>query len=142
MNSNSNSSSEKTPSECIWCLRLWVPKNAKAKCCSKKCSGEYFRWTRKGNPLERTKAITQTMAQSYLEIEAYLMEIKAKRFMANSIDIWKLIHLYDLAFFNKTSIPHSNDIERSAEEMFLQLALWYKDRRDRGEFIAAGSSAN
>jgi len=82
----------------------------------------------------RTKNSELSKEDVYKQVEFYVLRMKAKKFMADQIDIFKLVDIYDKLWPNKQSIPNMSgyqiDYEKSCMTMFERIARWYKTEKD------------
>jgi hypothetical protein len=75
----------------------------------------------------------------YNDVKNYVLRIKAQNYNCYSIDVWRLIDLYDRVFPSQLNIPHTlyngkgTDMEMSSIVMFEKVARWYVDERDHLE---------
>lgn len=67
----------------------------------------------------------------YLEIEKYVYKIKNQNWQAGFIDIFRLVHYYDLAFPKLQGVPQMNNVENSSNIMFYRLCCWYIDQKQK-----------
>lgn len=122
---------------CEICGTGFVKMRSNKKCCSSQCSvkASYLK-------SRKTKSIRNYIPKVKKEfknkevydiVEEFVLDIQSKRFYADSIDIWKLISIYDLVYPKKITIPSANDIEKSAMIMFYQICIWYRTEKDKIE---------
>jgi hypothetical protein len=85
-------------------------------CVYNKSRARYVRKMRELNGIDKTLLI---------DLESFLMSMKRKRFMANEVDIFKLIDMYDRVFPTGL-IPVSDDPELTFNKMLYKLAIHYR----------------
>ena len=71
--------------------------------------------------------------EDYLEVEKFIYEIKRKAFRADYVDLFRLVHVYDLAFPKLIFIPMMCNIEKSCQTMFYKICCWYIDQKQKRE---------
>lgn len=124
---------------CPICQKTFVAKRVDKVCCSGNCSSS---WTRsKKDGASYTKRAYRRKNKTGIVIEdidtnlfntvkSYIYEMKNKSYYADYIDLYRLVHIYDLVYPKLNQVPYMNDVEKSIEIMFMQLCVWYKNKRD------------
>lgn len=67
----------------------------------------------------------------YKEIEDFIYSIKSNCYWASTVDLFRLVHIYDLAFPKLVRIPCVKNIEVSCELMFWKVCCWYVDQKSK-----------
>ena len=117
---------------CLWCHQEFIPKKRNALNCSNKCSSYYSSW--KSRTLKKYGVLNkreEVSRNQFLEVHNYLQDMKTKNFIADLVDIYKLVHFYDVAFPHLENLPKPGAPERSLPIMFYKLAVWYRNKKSR-----------
>lgn len=135
---------------CAFCGKLFTTKRRDAKCCGKWCSGKYssmkknyYKLNKKKKEIEiKDKNIRDRKLEVYLDIKKYVLKVKSRKFMCDDVDVYRLIHFYEIINPSSWDIPklnsNVNDIELVMGEMFIAIAKWYKET----ELIYEGENKN
>lgn len=118
---------------CDWCGDNFLPKSKSTLTCSVICSKSRNAWyvrVKKGiyEP-DRVRLTKKQYDKLYKDIEEYIYRIKSNAYYADTIDLYRLVDLYDRAYPHLENIPYSRNIEKSVVVMFLKLAKWYNKKK-------------
>ena len=123
--------------DCPICHKSFMAKRIDKLCCSQNCASLLSKWRRgiKKRPYVRKLSlpVKYVPISNFDEVEAYLLEMKSKSFYADMVDLYRLVHVYDLCYPDLQSIPHSNEIEKCIETMFMKVCIWYKNNKKEGQ---------
>jgi hypothetical protein len=108
------------PAKCINCGLEFLSARGTKRYCSRRCTIDYY-----SNNLK-------SVNESQHEIECWIKELAKKRYWANMVDIFQLIHYHSLIFPQK-SYDNEYNIKREREEVFnfmlKDLVVWVKRKK-------------
>jgi hypothetical protein len=90
---------------------------------------------------QKNKLRDEHKPELYKDVKEFVLRIKAQNYNCYSIDVWRLIDLYDRVFPSQLNLPHTlyngkgTDMEMSSIVMFEKVARWYVDERDHFELL-------
>lgn len=117
---------------CVWCHEDFTPKQKNAITCCSKCSSSYSSW--KSRTIKKYGILLkrdEVSKRQFNEIQAFLYEMKTKCFIADIVDIYRLIHYYDMAYPHLENLPKPSDPSKSIPLMFYKLAIWWKSKKKK-----------
>ena len=70
----------------------------------------------------------------YLDIKGYVLKLKSRNFMCDDVDVFRLVHFYDIINSSSWDIPKINGddinkVELIMGKMFTKIAEWYKENK-------------
>jgi hypothetical protein len=128
-------------STCPTCSKIFIKNRVDKVCCSVSCSSAYNRlkkldgreirsYTKRGQGKQKKEYKKKENTNVFKEVQEYIMYMKSKSYYADYVDLFKLVHVYDLVYPNLTQIPNMRDVEKSSDIMFAKICVWYKNKLD------------
>jgi len=72
--------------------------------------------------------------EDFKKVERFVLRMKAKKYMADVVDLYRLVDVWDVVQPGKLNIPHSStykfDVEKSITVMFEEVARWYVKQKN------------
>jgi len=121
---------------CDWCDAEFLRTRFDKKTCSKKCSAafSYSKHSKNYKSNKQKKEIKAVEVKIkfykdqaiYDEVNQFIFQMKSQHFIADAIDVFRLVDLFDKVFPTTQKVPNCNNIDKSVNIMFFRIVNWWR----------------